>query len=122
MMVEIDQDTFCSDICNDMSCGILPCDEQICLSQCNTSMQNKLNLYQFDSSSEDSSSSSSEEISDYQAQTVGDNGSGHRRHSHSRSHERRNDDDHRGGRHSHGGRHKGKHHPKPRRHFRHFGH
>ena len=110
MMVELDQNTFCGDICGDLKCGLLPCNQDICISECNTSMQQKLNLYEFDSSS--SSSSSSEdgdeermEVADEQRPSSGSRHHGHHHGRHSGSRSGSHDGHH--GRHGrHGGKHK----------------
>merc|ERR1719331_2935262 len=68
MVVELNDDTFCSDICLNMMCGPLPCDPAICESQCNTSLNAKMNVYdQWDSSSSESSEDYQDEA-EYQQQ------------------------------------------------------
>eukprot|EP00485_Elphidium_margaritaceum_P010618 CAMPEP_0202694506 /NCGR_PEP_ID=MMETSP1385-20130828/8355_1 /ASSEMBLY_ACC=CAM_ASM_000861 /TAXON_ID=933848 /ORGANISM="Elphidium margaritaceum" /LENGTH=164 /DNA_ID=CAMNT_0049350369 /DNA_START=92 /DNA_END=586 /DNA_ORIENTATION=+ len=44
-VVEIEQGTFCTDICNDLQCSEGACDAVQCLNQCNNSLQEKLSGY-----------------------------------------------------------------------------
>merc|ERR1712154_61688 len=103
MMVQLDDQTFCSDICLNMMCGALPCDQAICESQCNTSLYAKMNVYDKWDSSSSESSEEYQEMEEYQ-QTADMKPE---RHHHGRHH---------------GGHHRGHHGAKGRRHFRNIFH
>merc|ERR1712154_518810 len=78
MVLSIDSGSFCDNICLDMRCGALPCDAAKCQSECNVSLDNKLNVNGFmhyeESSSSSSSSSSEEEAEELQGYHHGHHG------------------------------------------------
>merc|ERR1719461_2069716 len=103
MVVSIDHDSFCKDICVDMKCGAGLCDAAVCQTQCNVSLNEKMNMDgdmfgAWGPSSSSSSSSSSEEHEEY--------GAHHHHHGHHHGHE--SDDSH--DEHFHHGDHHGDHH------------
>merc|ERR1712204_71423 len=106
MVLSIDNDSFCKDICLDMKCGAVLCDAVVCESQCNVSLDAKMNIDGGNMhgmwSSSSSSSSSSEENEEY-----GDHHHGHYGHE---SHDGHGHHGHHGEDHDHGDDHHGMHH------------
>eukprot|EP01083_Nonionella_stella_P023165 64036_1 len=109
MIVELDDNTFCNDICANMICGDeYPCDITTCQSQCNVSLNSKMSMYnKFDSSS---SESSEEEYNDedraYIAKGTDNDRQYHRRHHRHGRHHHRSGDRKRHHMHMHGFKHK----------------
>ena len=94
MMVQVDAEQFCADICNSVQCNGEECIYPLCHEQCTQNMNERLDLWEFDSSSSDSSSSDSSE-----------DGGRHHHHDHDGKHSGSHDGGHRG----HSGSHDGGH-------------
>merc|ERR1719150_574507 len=104
MMVELDDNTFCNNICTNMMCGGNPCDMEICQSQCNVSLDSKMSMYdKFESSSSESSEEAmNDEDKAYVEQGNDDKERHHHHHRHGRHHHSRSGDRHRHHHHGHG--------------------
>jgi len=61
MMVQFDDATFCNDICAEMLCGSEACDANVCVSRCDATLDDKLNMFAVPHSLEQGRESSEEE-------------------------------------------------------------
>merc|ERR1712129_66256 len=93
MVLSIDNDSFCKDICLDMKCGAVLCDAAVCEAQCNVSLDAKMNIdggnmHGMWSSSSSPSSEEHAEYGDHHHHHGHESHDGHGHHGHHREHHR----------------------------------